>query len=70
MIALTLYSRPGCHLCVEMKAVVERVVRELETAVQPSHEVQDEICGCLAGVVRDLKPEYAEVIQAVLKPAK
>ena len=33
MIALTLYSRPGCHLCVEMKAVVERVVRELETAV-------------------------------------
>ena len=25
MIALTIYSRPGCHLCDEMKAVVERV---------------------------------------------
>ena len=23
--ALTLYSRPGCHLCDEMKAVVDRV---------------------------------------------
>jgi len=27
MIALTLYSRPGCHLCNDMKAVVERVAR-------------------------------------------
>lgn len=25
MIAFTIYSRPGCHLCDEMKAVVERV---------------------------------------------
>ena len=25
MIALTLYSRPGCHLCDEMKAVIARV---------------------------------------------
>jgi hypothetical protein len=25
MMALTLYSRPGCHLCDEMKAVIERV---------------------------------------------
>ena len=33
MIAVTLYSRPGCHLCDEMKAVVARVVRELETPV-------------------------------------
>jgi thiol-disulfide isomerase/thioredoxin len=24
---LTLYSRPGCHLCDEMKTVVQRVVR-------------------------------------------
>lgn len=24
---LTLYSRPGCHLCDEMKAVIERVTR-------------------------------------------
>ena len=26
MTALTIYSRPGCHLCDEMKAVVTRVV--------------------------------------------
>lgn len=26
MIVLTLYSRPGCHLCDEMKAVVQRVI--------------------------------------------
>ena len=31
MIALTLYSRAGCHLCDEMKAVLGRVMRELET---------------------------------------
>ena len=24
----TIYSRPGCHLCEEMRAVVERVRRE------------------------------------------
>ncbi|HTK29435.1 MAG TPA: glutaredoxin family protein [Vicinamibacterales bacterium] len=27
VIALRLYSRPGCHLCEDMKAVVERVAR-------------------------------------------
>lgn len=27
MTVLTLYSRPGCHLCDEMKAVVHRVTR-------------------------------------------
>jgi thiol-disulfide isomerase/thioredoxin len=27
VIILTLYSRPGCHLCDEMKAVVQRVAR-------------------------------------------
>jgi glutaredoxin len=29
VIALTLYSRPGCHLCDDMKATVERVVRSM-----------------------------------------
>ncbi len=29
MIAVTLYSRPGCHLCDDMKAVVERVARSV-----------------------------------------
>jgi thiol-disulfide isomerase/thioredoxin len=27
VIAITLYSRPGCHLCDEMKIVVQRVAR-------------------------------------------
>ena len=27
MRTLTIYSRPGCHLCDEMKAVVQRVAR-------------------------------------------
>jgi thiol-disulfide isomerase/thioredoxin len=30
---LTLYSRPGCHLCDEMKAVVQRVVRANEAPI-------------------------------------
>ena len=29
MIVLTIYSRPGCHLCDDMKAVVERVALTL-----------------------------------------
>ena len=29
MIRLTIYSRPGCHLCEEMKAVVTRVARRV-----------------------------------------
>ena len=31
MIALTIYTRPGCHLCQEMKVIVERVVRDTHT---------------------------------------
>ena len=30
MIALTIYTRPGCHLCQEMKVIVERVVRDTQ----------------------------------------
>jgi glutaredoxin len=26
-VTLTIYSRPGCHLCDEMKSVVSRVIR-------------------------------------------
>ena len=29
MTTLTIYSRPGCHLCEEMKAVVRRVARSM-----------------------------------------
>lgn len=33
MIPVTLYSRPGCHLCDAMKAVVERVRQSVPLAV-------------------------------------
>jgi glutaredoxin-like protein DUF836 len=29
VIALTIYSRPGCHLCDEMKTIVRRVARSV-----------------------------------------
>lgn len=44
---------------------LEAWTRELETAVQPSPELQDEVCACLHGVLDDLKPEYAEILRAV-----
>ena len=31
--ALTLYSRPGCHLCDEMKAVIDEVARTVPLAL-------------------------------------
>ena len=34
MIALTIYSRPGCHLCDEMKAVVARVARSVPLSLE------------------------------------
>jgi glutaredoxin len=33
VIALTLYSRAGCHLCDEMKTVVERVLPSIAESV-------------------------------------
>ena len=47
MIALTIYSRPGCHLCEEMKAVVQTVARsvplsleEIDISTDPALEAQ------------------------------
>ena len=34
MIAVTIYSRPGCHLCDQMKVVVERVGHSVAIAVE------------------------------------
>jgi hypothetical protein len=34
MIRLTLYSRPECHLCHEMRAVVEAVAREIPLVLE------------------------------------
>ena len=33
MPALTVYSRPGCHLCDEMKALVRRVAQAYDPAI-------------------------------------
>jgi len=33
MIALTLYSKPGCHLCDDMKVTIARVARDLSVPV-------------------------------------
>ncbi len=32
-IALTLYSRPGCHLCDDMREILEPVARQLSCSV-------------------------------------
>lgn len=34
MIALTIYSRPGCHLCDEMKAVIRSVARSVPLSLE------------------------------------
>ena len=34
VIVLTLYSRPGCHLCDEMKAIVTRVTKGSATPIR------------------------------------
>ena len=34
MIPLTLYTRPGCHLCDSMKSVVDEVAREQPVALR------------------------------------
>jgi glutaredoxin len=34
VIAVTIYSRQGCHLCEQMKAVVERVGRTVAIALE------------------------------------
>jgi glutaredoxin len=34
VIALTIYSRPGCHLCEDMKAVVHTVARSIPISLE------------------------------------
>ena len=58
MIALTIYTRPGCHLCQEMKVIVERVVRD--THAQARVEEID-----IAGDA-DLEARYAMEIPVLL----
>lgn len=39
--------------------------RELEGSIPPPPDLQNEVCGCLQGILEGLKPEYAEAIRAV-----
>ncbi|MGH9587486.1 MAG: RNA polymerase sigma factor [Acidobacteriaceae bacterium] len=39
--------------------------RELEATSHPSPDLQNEVCGCLQGIVGGLKPEYSEILRAV-----
>jgi glutaredoxin len=46
VISLTIYSRPGCHLCDEMKAVINRVAESIpiqleEIDISASHELEE-----------------------------
>jgi len=34
MIAVSIYSRPGCHLCDDMKAVVHKVARTIPLSIE------------------------------------
>ena len=34
MIPVTIYSRPGCHLCDDMKAIVQRVASTIPLALE------------------------------------
>jgi glutaredoxin len=46
MIAITIYSRPGCHLCDEMKAIVTRVaagvasIEDVDISTDPGLEAR------------------------------
>jgi RNA polymerase sigma-70 factor (ECF subfamily) len=44
---------------------LEAWARELETIVQPSDELRDEVCACFADIIDQLKPDYAAVLRAV-----
>lgn len=38
---------------------------ELEGSSQPSPDLQNEVCGCLQGILQGLKPAYADILRAV-----
>jgi RNA polymerase sigma-70 factor (ECF subfamily) len=44
---------------------LEAFARELDTAADAPEDVAAEICACVTRLARTLKPEYAEVLQAV-----
>ena len=49
MIAVTIYSRPGCHLCDQMKAIVDRVARSVAIVVEEIDVSTDPVLETLYG---------------------
>jgi hypothetical protein len=82
VIPLTIYTRPGCHLCDEMKAVVARVattmpveVREVDISVDPALEKLYGleipvllIAGVKAAKHRIAEPELVRILNARPRP--
>ena len=60
MIALTIYSRPGCHLCDEMKDVVKRVAQSIPLQLEEVDISQS----------RDLEEKYGLEIPVLLVNGK
>jgi RNA polymerase sigma factor (sigma-70 family) len=50
---------------VSREKALEAWARDLETAAQPSPEIQHEVCACLGDMLKGLKPEYSEILRAV-----
>jgi glutaredoxin len=60
MTALTIYSRPGCHLCDEMKDVVQRVAQSIPLQLEEVDISQS----------RDLEEKYGLEIPVLLVDGK
>ena len=60
MIALTIYSRPGCHLCDEMKDVVKRVAQSIPLQLEEVDISRS----------RDLEEQYGLEIPVLLVDGK
>lgn len=46
-------------------AALEKLARELGDEHEPAPDTRDAICGCVGTLAKTLKPEYAQVIDAV-----
>ena len=56
MTRLTIYSRPGCHLCDEMKMVVSTVVKELPSGTITVEHIDIASDPTLEGLYREEIP--------------
>jgi glutaredoxin len=58
VIAVAIYTRPGCHLCGEMKTLLDRVVRQMNGPVAVEEiDIEDDV---------DLEARYGQEIPVLL----